>query len=606
MSEAQRLVTGVSRAFWCDPQSSYAFVNAHFPNVSRGDAQAGTCWFDELFEGGIVLPKRAEGDRRGLSILISGAPGTCKSTLATEICYRAAIGVHKLTSVYVTTEAHKPWMIDNAKSYGWKEAHSVFDQNLVEVVPITDPKGFVEWAESDRHSGAGEGDWRDSLNKVFPSPFRKRPVPPDILVVDSLNSLSIPLRDAQMHVSSMVNRGPRIVILVLNAMEGDPASQAWEFGADVHVRLYQEYPKGYLVRTVKIEKARYQVHVWGRHQMKVYEPTSPRNDVARARAHPYREEGGIFVFPSIHYILSRYKTKSPTKGAPAIATPLPNLTKTLGNGLPQGRCTALVGGRGTHKSHLGYAQILYPFEAWLKSTSSETPRTSALVVSLRDDEGTTRETMAAILNPGDRLAGLQKLQRLQKQDLLEITYFPPGFITPEEFFHRLMLSVNRLKSSGRSLTVLFNSVDQLQSRFPLCVDNPIFLPGVIQMLSAEDATSIFVSAHEESISPDHYGLMSNAELIVSFKREPMLKAAYAKEIESVLDKRAKSRFKGLLIGLPESVSTVKLSVDRFAGGQPAGANGILELVTAGSPLRGIVTTNFGDLIFVPVDRRMIA
>jgi hypothetical protein len=220
-------------------------------------------------------------------------------------------------------------------------------------------------------------------------------------------------------------------------------------------------------------KARYQPHVWGKHQLKVYEPFKRRegelNDddkVRYLRAHPYREEGGIFIFPSIHYVLSRYKTKAPA-GRPEpvpCAFGISELSTLLHDGLPLGRCIGLVGGRGTHKSHLGYMHIL----SRLLGPHAEANE-SALIVSLRDDEGTTRETLAGILADHYGRA-VSDLDELEDESRLEITYYPPGFITPEEFFHRLLLSINRLKASSdsaqhrpkyRKVTVLFNSLDQL-------------------------------------------------------------------------------------------------------------------------------------------------
>ena len=54
---------------------------------------------------------------------------------------------------------------------------------------------------------------------------------------------------------------------------------------------------------------------------------------------------------------------------------------------PRGRCTAFVGVRGGHKSHLGFMHVL----------SQVTKGDSAIIVSLRDDVGITRTTMLEII-----------------------------------------------------------------------------------------------------------------------------------------------------------------------------------------------------------------
>ena len=88
------------------------------------------------------------------------------------------------------------------------------------------------------------------------------------------------------------------------------------------------------------------------------EDAARREETRLRRAHPYRKEGGIFIFPSIHYVLSRYKNESPSVHHGKVESPVANLNAFLGTGFPRGRCTALIGDRGTHKSHLGYLQVL--------------------------------------------------------------------------------------------------------------------------------------------------------------------------------------------------------------------------------------------------------
>jgi hypothetical protein len=365
-----------------------------------------------------------------------------------------------------------------------------------------------------------------------------------------------------------------------------------------------------MLRTIEVVKARFQAHVWGRHQLKIYEPFSghesrrppakPDTDrVTRLRrAHPYREEGGIFIFPSIHYILSRYKNESPSQHVGAVKSPVLRLDKFLGVGFPKGRCTALIGDRGTHKSHLGYLQVLNGIlEKNTRKSDQHAGNARAIVVSLRDDEGSTRQTMAQILtesfNYGDKDKANRRLRDLERHGLLEITHYPPGFITPEEFFHRLLLSIRRIKggSEKADVSLLFNSLDQLSSRFPLCAAQRIFIPGIIAMLSAEGVTSYFVAAddirggkaHKGSQNygdHDYYGLDAMAELILRLRRVRMEREAYYDLLVKARDDDQDNLpdRDAILSVLPPRISSVELSVERFAGGQPAGAAGLLELI----------------------------
>ena len=108
-------------------------------------------------------------------------------------------------------------------------------------------------------------------------------------------------------------------------------------------------------------------------------------------------------------------------------------------------------------------------------------------------------------------------------------YLFPG---TEEFFHRVFISVHRLKMQGRSLTVLFNSLDQISARFPLCAKQEIFIPGIIQALSGEGVTSICVAVDEPGQPGQQYGLLPMADLIVSFEMRQFTAADYYSQISS--------------------------------------------------------------------------
>src|ERR1022692_2676047 len=67
-------------------------------------------------------------------------------------------------------------------------------------------------------------------------------------------------------------------------------------------------------------------------------------DRLNLRRHPYVSHGGVFVFPSIHYVLSRYKTMSPSTQTTSemsrtkdyLPSPLDPLTDLLDKGFPKG------------------------------------------------------------------------------------------------------------------------------------------------------------------------------------------------------------------------------------------------------------------------------
>src|SRR5438477_7771330 len=113
-----RIPTMVSQAFWCDPANKFSFDKALMPTLFEGADDL--CWLDQLLEGGIMVPQSG-GAARAVTILLTGRPGTGKSILASEICYRRAL--QGARSLYITVEAHEPWLIRNAESLGWDPAY---------------------------------------------------------------------------------------------------------------------------------------------------------------------------------------------------------------------------------------------------------------------------------------------------------------------------------------------------------------------------------------------------------------------------------------------------------------------------------------------------
>ena len=168
-----------------------------------------------------------------------------------------------------------------------------------------------------------------------------------------------------------VTNSTKLIILILDSSKSGESHKYWEFYCDNIIDLdYNTVQldfttlRDYYIRTIEIVKARFQSHIWGKHQLKIYKkldiPNVERkelNSIMR-RAHPYIIEGGVFIYPSIHYYLSRYKKRSSTGDVKLVPIVIEDLNKTLGGGLPEGRCTAFMGCRGGHKSHLGYLHIL--------------------------------------------------------------------------------------------------------------------------------------------------------------------------------------------------------------------------------------------------------
>jgi KaiC/GvpD/RAD55 family RecA-like ATPase len=597
--------TNVSQAFWYLPASveegrPFAPARLTPPQAHGSGARATFAWFDELLRDGLYLP--SEG-RRPLTMVVAGPPGSGKTSLVLEMCYRLArneLGnAEPLCSLYISLDQDTDRLITNAERFGYDYVRQfILDYDAERDAHMPKRGGHVsvygrdQIASQNARSGrrpqsskllqqivsGAKKDLEERLKNNHPSGFS-----PDIVVLDSLNLVPGADKVDLFHeFHEITSAGSKLVIFVIDSATGGSGYAIWEYACDFVVRLDYTTQNDYYIRTIEVVKARYQSHVWGKHQLKVYEKPQlpmfqdPHLHAKLRRYHPYRKEGGIFIYPSIHYYLSLYKRRSLNANV-TYAQTKPFLKDVLENGIPEGRCTAFIGTRGGHKSHFGYLHLLH------RIIERRPQKEAALIISLRDDEDMTAKTLDNIIETEFNSGASRK--QLEEENKLEILYFHPGYITPEEFFHRVFISVKRLVKDGSKLTVLFNSVDQLASRFPLCAKENIFIPGIIEFLTGEGATSIFIAVDEPGQPAEQYGLLPMADLILSFyphrvkyeEYREMLKLAHLindtdrESMEVITRMNEKYGEEGF-------IEAIVLQVVRFAGGEQAGARGILELI----------------------------
>ena len=584
--------THISGAYWCIPgEEHWQFAEALVPDVTRAENSTQTCWFDELLEGGLKLPFRPNAPP--LTMLLTGPPGTGKSTLALELSYAMARH-HAWDTLYVSTEADAESIINHAESFLWLPDRFA-EGNLTPVRPDKLQKGRV-YIKSMREQKDLE-DWRDkfvsvpgfrgildSLSEAFGYSSHVSSHITDIhdqsrfeaLVVDNLNTLPKD-KDKWFSALAHLNPGLRLVLVILDSSSETDTANFWEYTSDNVIRLARDYSTGYMVRTIEIVKARFQKHAHGRHQLRVLSGKQACNTTSpslRMREHPFRETGGIFIYPSMHFMLSRHKGMSSDTSSERITTPFAHLNRILDSHSPDksgflpGQCVAFCGRHGTHKSRLAHTVLL--------SHLLKHPMSRGLIISLRDNEDSTRMQLDSIMK--SELANeRQSLDGLCGSGRLEVAYYPPGFITPEEFFHRLQMSISRARtpSAGedarREVLLVFNSLDLLESHFPLCARHPVFVTALIEFLGFENVTSFFIATDSEQ----DYGLRSMADPIIHFEYVPMRPSAYFAR----LDDQPRARVSKLDRYL------VKMEITRFAGGTSAGKRCYLDLVKEGDPFR---------------------
>jgi hypothetical protein len=284
-----------------------------------------------------------------------------------------------------------------------------------------------------------------------------------------------------------------------------------------------------LLGEFRVGKARWQKHALGSHQVKIFgkieddsihTPPEKKNYHRTGHLPPFRTEGGIQLYQSVHRYLSEGQ-QLVKNGEPAFApiefdsSSLSSLDSEIGGGFPKGRCTALVGDRGSLKSHLAYLWLVSAASRSAKNGNNEEP---VLLLSLRDDEVEAVSRLNDIYqdekNAGN--TGLLAPSELIDRNLLRVVHFRPGYTAPDEFMFRLWFHVKDF--NPRRMVIA--SLSQLDSLFPLCSVEPVFVPSILDLLSASKITTVAIGVSGTSQPPTQHGLLSQSSLILSFTRDP--------------------------------------------------------------------------------------
>lgn len=604
-------------------------------------------WFDNLFGGGIKIP---DSTIQPITMLITGPPGGGKSTLALEMAYRLAKNEATLPdrrveclnptakrTVYISTETTSKQIGEKMKSFfkdksifesyyknmkyirkkkggvilfGMESIKSgsnilkIFNSVFKVISPIAGllmnvPKVHQVAGISKRIADKGTELTEDSIDKngsinLNRTAEKAKLLEADILVIDSLNNLPKEENKEKVFSDLLKKASKKNIQLIIFILDSDPRvseHKFWEYVSDYVIRMEPEKKEGYFLRTLEIIKSRYCENVLGRQIIKITHKREDNENIHYpCRHHPYREEGGIFVYPSLHYFLSAYKRiDKANKGKQVYVETYPEsfnqMINTNVNGLlPEGRCSAFIGDRGGHKSHFGYLHLLYVILQ---------KKESAIIISLRDDEEMTRHALIniirqekALFNEAKRtLFTQEEVSEINEEDVinkieingnLEILYYHPGYISPEEFTHKMLMSVMHHKEhahgnaenpgcSGK-VTLLFNSLDQIFSRFPLCSSMNVFIPGIVDILNGEGVTSIFVAVDTPDQPVEQYGILPMADLVLSFRH----KYFKSEEYLSLLNQPTGSSY---------IHDAIIVENARSAGGEMAGSIGLLELVS---------------------------
>ena len=534
------------------------------PLVKRGEH---VCWFDSLLNGGVIIPPELqEYQRRPLIWLVSGPPGTGKTTFVLEMCARLSKTLQPdtgepITSVYYSCESPVEAIQENIQSFRWPyEPDTLAFVGEDKLGNITTPADFFSL-----------------LPKRMTYPHE--PLKPQIVVIDSLNVLGSQVRwdnnvsrsglkgsEAQrsahdVDVDENLGGGKWTGIDILRGIERTFTGKCWiviliqnwehdqdhdpsvAFLADIETRLMVRLRRNYLLNYIRIVKMRFQDHARGEHLLKIYpapSTTRPLEGIpASGRIGLERAEGGVLIMPSIHRHLSAlggiHSVLEAAPNAPerpaSIEVPIEGFSQIvpLGktaegksiSGFPKYCCTAIVGSRGSMKSHVAYATLINHLE---KSAVA-----CGVMLSLRDDVVAAVNTLEQIC--AQHAISPSRIQDWISESRLDIAYFAPGYLPPEEFMHRAVVAIEGMAhrhqkpecsggvndADGRHILCVLNGIDHLAARHPLCSEEQMFVPAIISYMTKALVTSLVIAADDDKTALDESGLLPMAELLIRFE-----------------------------------------------------------------------------------------
>lgn len=500
-------------------------------------------------------------------ILIKGAPGTGKTTMAVQIMISMAKAGTKC-AYWCSNDTNRA-ISEMASSYDFCTPQEM--QNLPLTISHIEDKYF-------KHVTL-EGNIKKSLEGT------------DVLFFDSLNVSQIKNDVDRNYLWNIFRNFKSLDTLVFFLLEdyGKEGSERvrqliadCEFLADVVIELGEGNRLDYETRHLRIAKKHYGGHTFGTHIYKICQAIHPTSNI-------YVDDPafkGIIVYPSIHHYLSMARGAKPASREQTwVHTGITHLdsilsgesldnTKRIPNEtfnykcIPNNSCIVISGPKGLHKLAIGLNILLGGL--WELKDNKAQPSKDVLVIQLAE-ESYVDMTRVAIARRTDVFMQLKsefgsldngrwislrdsdkescpKLETCLNREMLEqsdtgkkiklnkwcfdildtnkptgdcrkvvVAGFRPGYITPEEFIScitKLMKAKKCENDNGDIMfsRVLFISTAHLQSGFPMLYAEPLLLRALTDSFKANGLVSIFLDVRGEGSDKElSFGLESMAD-----------------------------------------------------------------------------------------------
>lgn len=511
-------------------------------------------------------------------ILISGATGTGKTTLALQIAFNAAREKKWLPCFY-TLEQTALSLQNLAFNFGgFEDFRQAREREHGEV-----SKMFCNLADA----GQGGIDFGKNIDRIHLCHLSPRPISEVgnqdvferrfaelrhmvetvsenvsnetfvVFFIDSINAFSLsPLSRNEIHrIFSLFRSNHILAILTMEHHQGYYGGAEYsslecaKFLSDIVISLEKDSSKDYLLHFLEIEKSRVSRQVLGKHLYKI----RTYKDAASIRMDP---RTGIVLYPSIHSVLSRVTTQRFRRGPQPkefiVCERDDDLWRIiLTESIKAGECLAIVGPPGTHKLALGMN---------LSTGHSKDSATKLLIVNF-GGSGDFRFRGVAWTKNREGFGELQTDRRIKAADRhmkfwqtdyhcgfqasreeasATIITFKIGQVAPEECFHIIDKIIEKSAKDGVPFSsVLLSDAAELCSGFPLLAADPLFLPALVDLFATRNLVSVCIGVDIEQpiVNAEiNFSLLSRADYRIVMSHYPEKPELY----EDIIRGQAKS------------------------------------------------------------------
>ena len=406
-----------------------------------------------------------------------------------------------------------------------------------------------------------------------------------VFFIDSINAFSLaPLGRNEIHRLFSLFRSRRVLAVVtmehhqqnLGSAEYESLECA-KFLSDITITLEKDSSSGYLQHYLEIEKSRVAHQVLGKHLYKI----RTHRDAESISLDP---RTGIVLYPSIHSVLSRAiaqrgKEKQTPPGFVVCKEDDDLHNVILRERVQAGECLAVIGPRGSHKLALGInlatghsgepqgaasptrllivnfggsGHFEFSGVAWTQD------RARFAQFGALEQSGTGDRNMKLWLTKYGPAQLQQNRAAEQENDTASMLTFRIGQLAPEECFHIIDKTIENARQDKVPFSsVLLSDIAELHGGFPLLASDPLFLPALIDLFTTRGLVSVCIGVDADQPVANanlNFALLSRADYRIVLSHYPKKDELYERIIRKAQGERLETLEEQLVALVIDNVS----------------------------------------------------